>query len=583
MSYGNNHWRNIKNDSDDEKKKKGFGWSFKKDVNTSKDADKNHTYDGSHESTNKNYSYGGSYRNNDKNYSYSGSYSRSGYGGHSDSDRSNRGSSWNKESSYGHSNRSSWGNNTNNQGWSNNWQTKVVEMPPPQPPIEFEKNFYEEKVRNKRIVSQNELRDFRMKNQMKIIGNDVPHPISDFSDIDLPQQVYAHFSKRGFQKPMAIQAQGWPMALAGRDMVGIAETGSGKTLSFGIPALIHASAQEPLRSGDGPIALVLAPTRELCVQIQEVISEYERFFKCRSHAIYGGASAFPQKTALRRGIEVLVATPGRLIDLMEQGCANLARVTFLVLDEADRMLDMGFEPQLRQIIPKTNPKRQTLMWSATWPRAVRDLASSFMNDFIQVTIGEDELTSNKKIHQVVKIIDERDKVDHLIDFLHGNQKKLIIFCNKKRTCDYLQIELERKRYFASAIHGDKTQNIRDRVISDFKTGRKKILIATDVAARGLDVKDVEAVVNFDFPPTCDSYVHRIGRTARGNQKEGLAIAFFTREDQGNARELMNILKSAGQGIPDELQSMSRFSHGAKSSSGYRFNRSRGNSSFRRHG
>lgn len=364
------------------------------------------------------------------------------------------------------------------------------------------------------------------------------------------------------------------MALAGRDMVGIAETGSGKTLSFAIPALIHAADQQPIRQGDGPIILILAPTRELCLQIQEVVQEYENFFRMRSHAIYGGVSAFPQKTALRRGVEILVATPGRLIDLMEQGVANLSRVSFLVLDEADRMLDMGFEPQLRQIIPKTNSKRQTLMWSATWPRAVRDLASSFMKEFIQVNIGEEELTSNKKIHQVIKIVEERDKVDSLFDFLSSNKKKLIIFCNKKRTCDYLQTELERKRIYASAIHGDKSQQVRDRVISDFKEGRKNILIATDVAARGLDVKDVEAVINFDFPPNCDSYVHRIGRTARGSQKEGLAIAYFTRDDRSNANELIGILKSAGQQIPEELHTFSRSSFSSRSNN-YRF-KPRGN-------
>lgn len=552
MSYGNNHWRNADNESDKNDSKKEFGWSLKKENNRSS-------------------------RNDDYNFSKNenSSYDRSSSYGQDRSYGSGRGSS-----SYGQDR--SRGNDSRGGKWGNNWNTQVINSTPENPPVEFEKNFYEEKVINKRIIGQNELRDFRTKNQMKIIGSDVPPPITNFDDIVLPPAVLAEFSRKSFERPMAIQAQGWPMALNGRDMVGIAETGSGKTLTFAIPGLIHAAAQEPLRQGDGPIVLILAPTRELCVQIQEVVSEFDRFFKCSSHAVYGGASAFPQKQALRRGVEVLVATPGRLIDLMEQGCAKLSRVSFLVLDEADRMLDMGFEPQLRQIIPKTNPNRQTLMWSATWPRAVRDLASSFMTDFVQVTIGDDELTSNRKIHQIVKFVDEREKVDQLLEFLQNNSKKVIIFCNKKRTCDYLQTELERRRLYAVAIHGDKTQNIRDRVISDFKKGKQTILIATDVAARGLDVKDVEAVINFDFPPNCDSYVHRIGRTARGNQKEGLAIAFFTREDQGNARELVNILKSAGQTIPEELQSFSRGSSGNGRSSGYRFSRPRGNSSFRKY-
>lgn len=480
-------------------------------------------------------------------------------------DGKNRNSRWNDRNKDTFGRSGSWSNR------SSNWETRIVEKVEQNPPVEFEKNFYEEKVRNKHIMDEKDIQDFRISNQMKINGNDVPPPIKSFDDIDFAPNVTEYFMKKGFVKPMAIQAQGWTMALAGRDMVGIAETGSGKTISFALPALVHAAAQSALRPGDGPIVLVLAPTRELCLQIQEVVQEYDRFFKLQSTAIYGGVSAFPQKQALRRGVEILVATPGRLIDLMEQGSAKLGRVTFLVLDEADRMLDMGFEPQLRQIIPKTNPKRQTLMWSATWPREVRDLAYSFMNDYIQVTIGEDELTSNKKIHQVVKMMDERDKVDNLLEFLTNNHKKLIIFCNKKKTCDYLEYELSRKKHRAAAIHGDKSQNIRDRVISDFKCGTRNILIATDVAARGLDVKDVEAVINFDFPPNCESYIHRIGRTARGNQREGLAIAFFTREDRGNASELVNILKNANQPIPDELSQIAPRSSSYRSSTN-RFSR-----------
>lgn len=476
--------------------------------------------------------------------------------------------------------RSNWRTSSRSSSYSQSPSTYSVKD---NGPIDFEKNFYRESARVSEM-GDNEVNSFREKNQMKIIGEGVPKPIIGFEDVDFGAGVLNYFKKKEFKSPMAIQAQGWPMALLGRDMVGIAQTGSGKTISFALPALVHAAAQEPLRPGDGPIALILAPTRELCLQIQEVVEEYDRFFKMRSLAVYGGVSAFPQRQGIRRGVEVLVATPGRLIDLMEQGCIHLSRVTYLVLDEADRMLDMGFEPQLRNIIPKTNPDRQTLMWSATWPREVRDLAYSFMKNYIQVTIGEDELTSNKKIHQVVRVCDERDKVDNLVSFLNENDMKVIIFCNKKRTCDTLEYELGKHRYYASAIHGDKSQQNRDRVINDFKSGRKNILIATDVAARGLDVKDVQAVINFDFPPNCDSYIHRIGRTARGNQKEGLAIAFFTQEDRGNAAELVNILKNAGQSVPDDLAQIVPRGGAYRSSSGYRYsssNRGRGNHGRRR--
>lgn len=486
--------------------------------------------------------------------------------------RNNQRSNWRTDDSTSYS--SSYGGRSFR---SNKLATRVIDAPTREnEPVPFEKDFYRESERMMNM-SELEVSEFREANQMKILGRDVPKPILDFTDVVFGEGIERYFKKNDFRAPMPIQAQGWPMALAGRDMVGIAQTGSGKTISFALPALVHAAAQTPLRPGDGPIVLILAPTRELCMQIHEVVEEYDKFFRMRSLAVFGGVSAFPQRQALRRGVEVLVATPGRLIDLMEQGVVHLSRVTYLVLDEADRMLDMGFEPQLRNIIPKTNQDRQTLMWSATWPREVRELAYSFMRDYIQVTIGDDELTSNKKIHQIVKVCEERDKIENLVGFLKENDVKVIVFCNKKRTCDHLEYELSRQRYYAAAIHGDKSQQNRDRVISDFKSGKRNILIATDVAARGLDVKDVHAVINFDFPPNCDSYIHRIGRTARGNQKEGLAIAFFTREDRGNAAELVTILRNAGQSIPEDLAQIVPRGGGAfRSSSGYRFgNKGRG--------
>lgn len=454
---------------------------------------------------------------------------------------------------------------------------------PELPPVEFQKSFYKEcdAIRN---MTASEVQSFRKANEMMVKGSNVPNPIRSFEDMNFPKQVLDGFNRKKFSRPTPIQAQGWPMALSGRDMVGIAQTGSGKTLSFILPALIHAKDQQPLRKGDGPIVLILVPTRELGLQIKEVTEELCRIFGLRSAVVYGGVSSQPQKRELIGGAEVLVATPGRLIDLHGQGFAPLGRVTFLVLDEADRMLDMGFEPQLNKIIPKTNPSRQTLMWSATWPREVRNLAESYMHDYIQVVIGNDELKTNNRIKQIVEICNGREKEDKLVGILERFKgDKVIVFCNMKRTCDDLEYFLSKGGHAATAIHGDKSQNIRDRVIDDFKRGRRPILIATDVAARGLDVKDVKLVINFDFPGSCEDYVHRIGRTARGDTEEGISHTFFTSSDKGNARELVRMLREANQAVPAGFEEMLRMSgdrFGSRSSR-YDYGRKSGSFSGRR--
>lgn len=413
----------------------------------------------------------------------------------------------------------------------------------------FKKNFLDEKS----ILSKKEVEAFRKENAMFVKGSDIPDPVLELTGLAVFKDVHQKL-KNSYKVPTPIQAQGWPMALQGRDMVGIAQTGSGKTLSFVLPGLIHASDQ----NRKGPIVLVLAPTRELAVQINEVFLEYAPIYKLRSTVVYGGTSIVNQKKELRRGIDILVATPGRLIDLYNQGDVSLKHVTFLVLDEADRMLDMGFEPQLKQIIPLTNPERQTLMWSATWPKEVRNLAESYMSDYIQITIGEDELTVNKKIDQKVVVIENRAKRTRLITELENiKQKKTIVFCNTKRMCDDLEYYLIDKGFKASAIHGDKSQNARDTVIARFREGKRNILLATDVAARGLDVKDVKLVINFDFPKQTEDYVHRIGRTARGDVKEGLSISFFTQDDRNCAKELIKLLEDGNKEVPSELREIER--------------------------
>ncbi|KAM0681302.1 hypothetical protein GINT2_000501 [Glugoides intestinalis] len=450
--------------------------------------------------------------------------------------------------------RSNYNSYDRRRGGNNNERgprgSSVSPMNPNEEPILFEKNLY----LSSETLTEEDAKQLRDASKMRLIGNDIPLPVKSFSDLGFPEDVLKHFASMKYDSPTPIQAQGWPMALCGRDMVGIADTGSGKTISFVLPAMVHAKNQQALREDDGPIVLILAPTRELCTQIEEVVREYAGYYGLRSTSVYGGASMVPQKKALKRGVEILVATPGRLIDLHEQGFCPLGRVTFLVLDEADRMLDMGFEPQLNKIIPKTHKDRQSLMWSATWPREVRSLAMEYMKNFIQVTVGDDDLKANSKIVQKVDFVEWQDKKNKLLYYLQDHRSdRVIVFCNMKRTCDTLEDFLHDKGFHAVALHGDKTQAIRDSVIQSFKTGRRSILIATDVAARGLDVKDVKLVINYDFPKNIEDYVHRIGRTARGNTLEGLAYTMLVSDDMGNGKKLIEVLKQSNQEVSRELE------------------------------
>ncbi|KAJ2286285.1 ATP-dependent RNA helicase dbp2, partial [Coemansia sp. RSA 2706] len=231
----------------------------------------------------------------------------------------------------------------------------------------FEKNFYVE-CESVAARSQQEVDDYRRQHEMTVTGDSIPKPITSFSEATFPSSVMTEIAKLGFESPTPIQSQGWPMALSGRDMVGIASTGSGKTLAYTLPGIVHINAQPLLQPGDGPIVLILAPTRELAVQIQTECNKYGANSRIRNTCVYGGTSRGPQARDLRRGVEICIATPGRLIDMLQSGATNLRRVTYLVLDEADRMLDMGFEPQIRKIVDQIRPDRQTLMWSATWPK-----------------------------------------------------------------------------------------------------------------------------------------------------------------------------------------------------------------------
>ncbi|CAL5869631.1 uncharacterized protein PFLUO_LOCUS3861 [Penicillium psychrofluorescens] len=427
----------------------------------------------------------------------------------------------------------------------------------------FEKSFYKEHP-DVTDRSDAEVEEFRKAQQMAVQGKNVPRPVETFDEAGFPQYVLSEVKSQGFEKPTSIQAQGWPMALSGRDVVGIAETGSGKTLTYCLPAIVHINAQPLLAPGDGPIVLVLAPTRELAVQIQTEITKFGKSSRIRNTCVYGGVPKGPQIRDLSRGVEVCIATPGRLIDMLEAGRTNLRRVTYLVLDEADRMLDMGFEPQIRKIIGQIRPDRQTCMWSATWPKEVRQLASDFLNDYIQVNIGSMDLSANHRITQIVEVVsdfEKRDKmIKHMEKIMETQGSKILIFTGTKRVADEITRFLRQDGWPALSIHGDKQQNERDWVLNEFKQGKSPIMVATDVASRGIDVRDITHVLNYDYPNNSEDYVHRIGRTGRAGAK-GTAITFFTTDNSKQARDLVTILTEAKQQIDPRLAEMVRYSGG----------------------
>ncbi|ESL07597.1 ATP-dependent RNA helicase DDX5/DBP2 [Trypanosoma rangeli SC58] len=407
-------------------------------------------------------------------------------------------------------------------------------------------------------LTEEESKEWRETHTISVFGDGCPPPVTTFDQLSLFVPAYLHkkLTAQGFASPTAVQAQAWPILLRGRDMVGVAKTGSGKTLAFMIPALAHIAVQEPLRVGDGPIVVVLAPTRELAQQIEEETKKVLPH-DVRCGCVYGGSPKGPQLGVLRQGVHVLVATPGRLIDFLQIKRVNLFRVTYLVLDEADRMLDMGFEPQVRAICGQMRPDRQTLMFSATWPKEIQRLAAEFQKDWIRINVGSTELLANKDVTQHFILTQEYAKMDELKKLMadHRNQR-VLVFCKTKRTADDLERQLKRWGYDAMAIHGDKEQRQREFVLERFKKDPRLCVVATDVAARGLDIKQLETVINYDFPMQIDDYVHRIGRTGRAGAK-GEAFTLITKREQqmtpAVVTELIAIVERAQHQVPDWLR------------------------------
>ena len=311
---------------------------------------------------------------------------------------------------------------------------------------------------------------------------------------------------------------------------------------------LHVIFYQPhLERGDGPIVLVIAPTRERAVQIKTECDKFGSSCKIKNTCVYGGASKHPQIRDLQNGVEICICTPGRMIDFLEKGKTNLRRVTYLCLDEADRMLDMGFEPQLRKIVGQIRPDRQTLLWSATWPKEIRQLANDFLRNPIQVTIGSLELSANKSIAQKFEFCSGYEKTKKFIGMLDKimDGSRILVFCETKRGCDDLTKALRSDGWPALGIHGGKEQSERDWVLAEFKTGKHPLMVATDVASRGIDVKEIRYVINFDCPKAPEDYIHRIGRTGRAGEK-GTSITFIDEgKDSKIAAKIAHICREAG--------------------------------------
>lgn len=411
-------------------------------------------------------------------------------------------------------------------------------------------------------------------------GSDVPNGIEDFSSVKMTEIISSNIQMARYDKPTPVQKNALPIILARRDLMACAQTGSGKTAAFLVPILNHILEGGPSQAGSSngyggskrkqfPHGIVLAPTRELALQIYDESRKFAYRSRVRPCVVYGGAHVGEQMRDLDRGCHLLVATPGRLVDMLERGKISLEFCKYLVLDEADRMLDMGFEPQIRRIVEQDNmPEvgvRQTLMFSATFPKEIQMLARDFLHDYIFLAIGRVGSTS-ENITQKIVWVNENDKREFLLDLLsaaglakQGSPEEAsltLVFVETKRGADQLDEFLYSQGFPVTSIHGDRSQREREDALKVFRSGKTPILVATAVAARGLDIPNVKHVINFDLPSDIEEYVHRIGRTGRmGNL--GLATSFFNDKNRNLTKDLVELIMESSQDLPNWLESMSQ--------------------------
>lgn len=359
--------------------------------------------------------------------------------------------------------------------------------------------------------------------------------ISSFEALPLAEPLQRALRAAGYDTPSPIQAQAIPLLLEGRDVLGSAQTGTGKTAAFALPILHHLYTNPRPLEPYKPRALILTPTRELALQISENFTKYGAFMQFRMALIYGGVSQHPQTKLMARGVDILVATPGRLLDLFGQNALDLDTVEFFVLDEVDQMLDMGFINDIRKVLAEVPAKRQSLFFSATMAKPLEDLASKILTNPARIAIAPESMTADN-VEQQLCLVSAKQKENLLADLIETQldspgERKILVFTRTKHGANKLAEKLSKRRLPADAIHGNKSQAARQRALDNFRTGRIRTLVATDVAARGIDVKNITLVVNYDLPEEAEAYVHRIGRTARAGES-GLAISFCASDELG---------------------------------------------------
>ena len=371
-----------------------------------------------------------------------------------------------------------------------------------------------------------------------------------FKELGIAEPILRAVEAEGYTTPTPIQEQAIPILLKGKDLLGVAQTGTGKTAAFGIPILHHMYESISLSDKRRKIrALVVTPTRELAIQIGESFTAYGKYTGLRNTVIFGGVKQGKQVNTLRNGVDILIATPGRLLDLMNQGFISLRDVEYAVFDEADQMLDMGFIHDIKKIIAKLPQKRQSLFFSATMPKTIVELSQKILGDFEQVTIKPDQPTA-EKVEQGVYFVSKKNKPKLLVHLLQERPKdSVLVFSRTKHGANKVVKVLDRSNIWAAAIHGNKSQTARQKALGDFKDGKIKVLIATDIAARGIDIDDLSMVLNYDLPNVPETYVHRIGRTGRASAS-GIALSFCDKEERPYLKDIEKLIKQPVPRMPE---------------------------------
>ena len=371
-----------------------------------------------------------------------------------------------------------------------------------------------------------------------------------FKELGLADPLLKALQAEGYENPTPIQVQAIPILLKGKDLLGVAQTGTGKTAAFGIPILQHLYNSQNGQKGKRRIkALIVTPTRELAIQIGESLAAYGKFTGLRNTVIFGGVKQGKQVNTLRNGVDILVATPGRLLDLTNQGFISFRDLEFVVLDEADHMLDMGFIHDIKKIIAKLPPKRQSLFFSATMPKDIVALSRKILGDYERVTIKPKQATA-EKVEQGVYFVSKGNKPKLMVHLLQGRPAdSVLVFSRTKHGADKIVKKLRQADIRSAAIHGNKSQNARQKALGDFKDGKLKVLIATDIAARGIDVEELSLVINYDLPNVSETYVHRIGRTGRASAS-GIALSFCDLEERPYLRNIEKLIKQEVPRMPE---------------------------------